>query len=425
MASTYYKGISKSATPSGLLRFAFYAFIFSIPFEVVSKDIGLGSGSFTISKFIGYIFFLIALSNYQLFIKKFPNALFGLAIYFYVLIGFAFWEEMNIPRGYTFSILFTRVQLLILFWFTYNLLRNSDIAHGALLALVLSCSILSILLISDIAVSVHKGRITAGQTNPNLLGWTLALGLLSLVGLAYQTNRTVGQGKLRVLAWACFGFLVMALVGTGSRGSILGLFTGFLVFLIHGSTKNSRIKTKVFILMGIGLIAFTVMQSEVMLERMEKTIEHGNVGGRDLIFSKAWEMFLEKPVMGWGVIQHGYELGARVGKPRRDTHNLYLTVLLETGLLGAIPFMGCLWMCGRAAWLGRAGSEGVLPLALLVCTLIVNLKGTYIHYKLFWIVLAYAVANPKFNPNFRLSKNPSHRGQKKILGPSISQQRLS
>ena len=41
--------------------------------------------------------------------------------------------------------------------------------------------------------------------------------------------------------------------------------------------------------------------------------------------------------------------GARTGKERRDTHNLYLWVLTEDGLLGAIPFFFAIWLCVRAA----------------------------------------------------------------------------
>ena len=37
--------------------------------------------------------------------------------------------------------------------------------------------------------------------------------------------------------------------------------------------------------------------------------------------------------------------------------------------------------------------KGVLPLSMLLCLLINSLKGTFLSSKLFWIVLAYALAS--------------------------------
>jgi hypothetical protein len=34
-----------------------------------------------------------------------------------------------------------------------------------------------------------------------------------------------------------------------------------------------------------------------------------------------------------------------------------------------------------------------LPLALFIFLLAINLKGTYLYYKIFWVVLAYALAS--------------------------------
>jgi O-antigen ligase len=105
-------------------------------------------------------------------------------------------------------------------------------------------------------------------------------------------------------------------------------------------------------------------------------------------------MFMDKPLFGWGAINKNIELGSRIGYPGpRDAHNLYLHILIESGLSGAIPFFSGLWLCWHAAWRARRGKQGVLPIAMLGLFLIVNMKGTYLIDKLFWIVLAYALAS--------------------------------
>jgi O-antigen ligase len=90
-------------------------------------------------------------------------------------------------------------------------------------------------------------------------------------------------------------------------------------------------------------------------------------------------------------VTHYYELGYRLAVPSRDPHNLYLWLLLQVGLLGTIPFLGGLSICWTSAWKGRRSRQGVLPLAMLVYYLLINLKGTYLD-KYFWIVLAYTLA---------------------------------
>ena len=37
-----------------------------------------------------------------------------------------------------------------------------------------------------------------------------------------------------------------------------------------------------------------------------------NMSGRENIFPAAWEMFKDKPLIGWGPIDNKYELGTRV-----------------------------------------------------------------------------------------------------------------
>ena len=51
-----------------------------------------------------------------------------------------------------------------------------------------------------------------------------------------------------------------------------------------------------------------------------------------------------------------------------------------------------LWFCARAAWRGRNGTFGLLPLALVLAVLAGSMSGTDIARKHLWFVLAIAVA---------------------------------
>ena len=140
---------------------------------------------------------------------------------------------------------------------------------------------------------------------------------------------------------------------------------------------------------------------------------------------KALEMFKERPLIGWGPVHHLYELGSRFGVLKLDTHNLYLWLLTETGLLGAIPFFIGLGICWSAAWKARDGIQGILPTAMIVFLLTINMAGTWHNRKLFWIVLAYGLASYSFvaprwrwRRSVRVNSRQPRKGQMKSPRPA-------
>ena len=101
-----------------------------------------------------------------------------------------------------------------------------------------------------------------------------------------------------------------------------------------------------------------------------------------------------------------------------DTHNSFLWVMTETGAAGAFSFFAGLYLCFRSAWRSRLGPRGVLPLALLICVLVINSANTAINIKYTWLVFAYALAS---NP-VRHAARASGRlnvgyGVRKLVGP--------
>jgi O-antigen ligase len=78
---------------------------------------------------------------------------------------------------------------------------------------------------------------------------------------------------------------------------------------------------------------------------------------------------------------------------RRDTHNLGLELMTSTGLVGTIPFLIGMGLCVLAAWRARRGEQGVLPMAMIALVLVGNLSGNFLVFKLYWVMLAFAVAS--------------------------------
>jgi O-antigen ligase len=389
-----FKVVIKTSTPNWIIRYAFYAFVVSLPFE--AADIGTES---TLPKFLGVALAALALLQPRLCYKFPPKAFWWFVAYVFGYALYGAYLILTLPRvpGFAGSIifgLFKFIQLLLLFWISYNLMKYERIVKGALLLLATSTILLAILQFLGITSVVEGSRTTAFRANPNTLATILSLGLLVLVGLAF--GREKRDWKAFLLFWLCSGIVAIAIVQTGSRGALVGLVGSLSIFFLTGKSLATKLKLGVIALVGIIGLAWASYQIDVVRARWEKSIYEGNLAGREEIFPAAVEMILEKPLLGWGPVYHTWELGGRRAELARDEHNLYLWLLAEVGIVGAIPFLVGLWLCWRTAWKARHSIQGVLPLIMLLFILIINLKGTTINLKLFWVVLSYALASSSY-----------------------------
>ncbi len=374
-----------------VVRYSYYAFIFSIPIETL--DIGIEGGVFSISKVIGILFIATALLQPQVCFRNPPRPFWYFLAYILVWASLATFQPPQL-MGLIAIQLFTLILMLILFWVSYNLLQEKSLVKGAFLSMVGSCALLASLVLIGFGQGIAQGRVTAMSHNANMLGATLSLGLLALLGLAYGRNDM--DGRSRALLWICSGGIGVVLVGTGSRSAMLGLLGG--IFLLAARRGNFGLKVKVGLisLLAIAALVWASYDNDAVRIRWERTLLTGDQSGREEIHPQAWNMFMEKPFFGWGPVSNYVELGARFGKPTMDAHSLYLWIMTETGLLGTIPFFIGLWICWRTAWRATYGTEGSFPIALLGCLLIVSTAGSLQHRKLFWVILAYSLAGEPF-----------------------------
>ncbi len=378
--------------PETFLCWSFYAFVFLIPFEAL--NIGIEIRNVTISKLMGFVFLGLALLQPRVCFKPPGSAFifFSGYILIYALLGVV--QEEQYERAIVTQ-LFTIVQLLVLFWICKNLMVYENISRTALLTLGVSCLCLAVMvLLGILGTEIAQDRVTAKDLNANTYSALLSLGVLALVGLA--TNQRIINYKIRALAWLSFGLLAVAIVRSGSRGSMAVLLVAFLVLMFKGRRLQLNLRALLLVLLAVGVVIVAAYQSEAVRVRWERTFSEGETAGRDKIYSKALDMVWEKPFLGWGPITFYHELGHRLGKPTRDPHNIYFWIVLEVGLLGAVPFFMGLWLCWRIAWNARGGIHGQLPIAMLVFMLLISFNGSHHQGKLFWLVLAYAMASGNF-----------------------------
>lgn len=391
------KAIVKGS-PNRLTRYAFYAFVFVFPWEAI--EVGLGE-NLSLAKLIGFSFFGIALLQPKICFRFPPKAFWLFLLYFCLyalltMIGDASYDRITMMRGFTIA------QMLVLFWLSYNVMHDEKVLKGFLLAFIGACLSLIVVgwFVDGIFTGVRSGDIDSermsvlGQ-NPGTTGATLALGLIALLGLVY--GRQKYNLKTRLLVWLPFFIMAGFLVKTGSRAGIFSLALGIPFLLVKSGNLRAKIKLGLIVL--IGLVAlFGLARNTDIATRIGNTMSEGDTAGRDVIYIEALGMLNEKPLLGWGPVHYRFELARRVNYKglERDAHNLILKILLEVGLVGAIPFFLGIGTCLWAAWKAKDGLQGALPLSMLVMLLLINMSQTWDNRKLFWFILAYALVSARY-----------------------------
>jgi O-antigen ligase len=387
-----------------IVLWAFYLLVCSIPFELPDRPFPIEIPTLT-----AFIFLLATAFDLRACFARRPLAVTCFAVWLYLFAVAALWAGRDPAatalvtpdyRAQVFKLFLQLLEAVLTFWAAYNVLRSPTVARRALLGFAVACSFRALLPLVGIArtARVQWGgaiRVSALDQNANNSAMILAAGLVALLGLEYSMGRPAV--RWRWLTWPVIGLLVVSVVDTGSRGGLVALAVGLVVFALGGQGNRwTRVRHAFVVACAVGLLVVATYTSDVMRKRFEDTLESGAAAGRERIYPALLEMFRQRPVLGWGPVNNKYELGLRLDeriRRRRDAHNLVLEVLTSTGLVGAVPFLAGVGLCVAAAWRARHRAHGILPSALAAVLLSNNMVGNWIDSKLLWLVLAYGLAS--------------------------------
>jgi len=380
-----------------LLQAGLYLLVASIPFEYPARTIPLEIPTLT-----GAVFLLVTLLHPKRCYGRLPGAALWFGAYVLILLLCILLGQRERAAA-ALSDYVVMLQGVLVFLAAANLMRDERVARRAVVTLVAACSIRAALPLlgfgrTTSAVWTGGERISALGQNANSAAMILAAGLVALIGLTLMRRRKTLPGL--VLAGGLGILLGMAILETGSRGGLASLLGGVMVLALAADSWRHRLRNGAIALLAVSSLTFAALQLPVMKNRLRDAATTGNLAGREQLFPALWNMFLEKPVLGWGPVTNNYELALRVGERDRGSraaHNLILELLSAGGLVLAVPFFIGAWLSVRGAWQARRGDHGVLPLALLCSLFLANMSGEWGASKLLWLVLAYAVVSGRWH----------------------------
>jgi O-antigen ligase len=310
-----------------------------------------------------------------------------LAVFYYVsLWQGAFYLNGPLPLSFDdsrFSDWKNYVEMFLLFVVVTSVIKDRRQAQ-----LLLAVMAVSVLLVNRSYYGTIGGRDFSNYSDSarysGALGYAGPNGFAAFEVMASALFLGIAAYQRRILVklgiFALVGTCVYCILFSFSRAGYLGLLAALVVL---GLFKER----KLLILVAVVLVAWQTLLPEAVRQRIAMTSQN-SMFGRELdsssesrveIWEDAYNLFKENPILGVGFDTYGF-LG-RV-EDYGDTHNYYVEVLVETGLLGLVLFLWLLkGMWGLGFSLARSAKDpfwasiGLGFVALISSAAVLNLFG--------------------------------------------------
>jgi len=309
--------------------------VFVIPWENDIRIAGLGSLARAVGLLATAFWVGTVLVRGQL---RRPTP-FHAAVFLFVLWNAAsiFWTRFPVD---SFDRIETYVQLFVLTLLLWDLYLTPRAMRFGMQAYVLGGVVAVVYtVINYFSGAGYRGgaRFSVSGLNPNNMGVMLALGIPLAWYLATSSNWGRNPLVLRIISYAYIPGAVLAILLSASRTSLVAAVPGFLYILL--SFTRLRLFTRILVFIGLAyaLFALQPLVPETSFERLSETgssISSGDLTGRVDIWQDGLNMFVEQPI--WGV---GSGVFRQTGELNKPPHNVFLSVLVEGGIIGMVLFV--------------------------------------------------------------------------------------
>jgi O-antigen ligase len=360
--------------------------VFSIPWQNMLVLPGMG----TITRAIGLSAIIVAL-----FLVILEKRIKEIPLVILIMIVFVLWNIItyfwSINPGRTIGRVVTYTQLLAMVWLIWQVCKTNDDYMRIMQAYILG----SYVAIFDMMVSYFSGqssdfRIAATGFNPNWLAISLALGIPMAWHLLYKKN----ENKIFLLINTLYiPLTIFAVVLTASRGGLITTFVGLTVIPITFIHQQNRVKLLIsFIIIIIILVSIiakpdTFGNLERNIDRLAGTgemIQTGQLNYRDVIWRAGFKVFSENSIIGVGAGSYSQAVESLLGS-RYGAHNAYLSVLVDTGMVGITLFL-LIIIVGIIPVMYTKSIEKYFYLILLLTLMIGLIPANMEYHKATWLV---------------------------------------
>jgi len=315
---------------NGMRRVVLYLsflFLFSLPLRVLST-FG-GKYNITVSWLLGLCFGILWMYS-TLNQKETRNLhLYHIILYLNILIAMisVTWSKYPIITLSTTARLLSIFLISVALWDLYNTRRRAIVGISFLLG---GIAILYFISVAEFVISDGVYRNVAFGLNPNFVGSISVLGISILLLLSFELK------KYRLIYLLVVFFGVFTIFLSGSRTAVASLVILSIYCVVVILTTKERL-TQLIVVGSLILtagISWALLPSRInrRLISIITLIESQSLGNRGDIWLKGFEIFLENPLFGTGSGTFYTIVG-------RYAHSIYLSTLVELGVIGFILFV--------------------------------------------------------------------------------------
>ncbi len=312
------------------------------------------------------------------------------------MTAFTIWVAIGVPfstwRGGSFQILLLSLQALVLMFCMAAFVRTLEDCYRVITVMAVAAAAVGVLSLL-VGGSLRPGdpRLGLGQkaatlADANIFALYLAVGLPCI-----WFASTIRSGLLKIPVLCLVIPVLLALGHTGSRMGLLALVIEVLFFLVFASATQ-----RITILLG-GVLCLALAGSflpQRILERFTTFFQAQSAASEEaaassearmIMLKRGLELSLEHPLLGVGpgefIDAEAKEAAAAHQRAQwRYTHNCFLEVSSETGVLGLILFVVPFYRAykGVTPFRSRFPSKRVRQAALCIqLAMLATLVGTF------------------------------------------------
>ncbi|THD66797.1 O-antigen ligase domain-containing protein [Robertkochia marina] len=363
--------------------------VFAVTFENWNP-FGFSGISFTYIATILYIVSWVPFASKIFKISYFRQFLIPLVLY--VLVGILSTAMNSLYANELLDLVHQRMLQLIILMFLVaaHLILNPSLIPKVLVIFVMSIFAMYLLFLAGQGISYFNGRILIFGENPNLIGTKAALAFI--IALGFITNKQQSK-SIKILLIGTLLPLLHLTILSASRGALLSLLLGVILLTI--SLKTQLWKKMILIAFGMvfvtGLFIYILETNPVFRYRILSTVEHGDTG-RNEIWEGAIQAIKNNLFFGVGLPADKLTMFLH-GAGFRDPHNVFLWVLLTTGVVGTFFFVWFIFRIGLYL-IRYSRSERFAVYFLIYTTVLLNMskQGGAIGKILFWFLFGVLIS---------------------------------
>lgn len=361
-------------------------FIFILPVEnAVSVD-GLGR----ISKVVGLCLLGIWLLTVLTGRFRKPFMVHAVMFLFVLWSGFTVFWSLNVDK--TIESFLTYLQLLGMAMIIWDIYTTPAALKSGLQAYVLGAAVAAASTIYNCmhGVEYYSQRYAGAGFQVNDIALILAMGMPLSWYLTLNENNSARRFSLDLINYVYIPLAFLAIIMTGSRAGLVATFPAF-IFMFISLTRLGFLHRILLLVLVVGsLLAVKPFFPEASVGRLANTsavVTHGDLNGRLEIWREGLGLFFKHPLLGVG--SGAFASSTTIGKAG---HNLAISLLAETGIIGFVLFSIFLAMTVYHA-LRQPKWSRLLWISVLLAWSMAAFTHNWEHRKQTWVFLSLVTAS--------------------------------